>query len=347
FQRRFRDAKRAAPASLTSYLGDIFLAHPWRDPQIPSRVHVSPEGAVDGFIGVFPSRMRLGTKTVRAGIAGSLMVDQPEKNPFAGARLLHAFCTGPQDISISETCNALTQAMWSKLGGQLVLLTSMEWYRVLRPAGTGLRMVTTRLPLALLLRPFAALADAAVGRVKKNPFRLDTRSSRLARSEDADEASFISCAVRLSSEFEFGPNWNTEVLRWLLRHAEQKGTYGRMVRRLVYSSGPEPIGGYIYYIRPASTAWVLQVFSELGRAGPILDSLLAHALENGAVAVRGQTHPLLMGDLLSRGCVLLHRNSTMVHSRDAELVNAAQSSRTLMTGLAGETWSRLIGGVFK
>jgi hypothetical protein len=342
FQKRFRDAKRPVPASLASYLSEIFFAHPWRDPDIPSRVHVSSEGVVDGFIGVFPSRMHLGERAVRAAIAGSLMVDQPEKNPFAGARLLHAFCGGPQDISISETCNPLTQSMWSKLGGQLVPLTSMEWYRILRPAGT----VTNRLPAARLLRPLAALADVAVKRVKTNPFRLDARASRFVRGEDADEASFVDCTLRLSSEFAFGPSWSRDSLRWLLRHAEQKEDYGKMVRRLVYGPGPEPIGGYIYYGRPSRTAWVLQVFAARGHAGRTLDSLLAHALENGAVAVRGQTHPLIMGDLLSSGCVFLHRNSTMVHSRDDKLVDAAESSSALMTGLAGETWTRLIGGVF-
>lgn len=346
FQKRFRDPKRPAPPSLASYLGDVFLAHPWCDPKIRSRVHVSQDGVVDGFIGVFPSRMHLKARPVRAGIAGTLMVDEPERKPFAGARLLHAFCNGPQDISISETCNSLTQAMWSRLGGRLVPLASMEWYRVLRPAGTGLRMVTNRMPVAGMLRPVAALVDGALSWRKKNPFRLDAASSRSGRDEDADEATFTACALRMSSQFEFGPSWDSNTLHWLVRHAERKENYGMMVRRLVYGKGPVPIGGYVYYAKPSNTAWVLQIFAEPGRAEPILDSMLVHALESGAVAVRGQTHPLLMSALLSRGCMFLHRNSTMVHSRDAELVNAAQSSCALMTGLAGETWTRLIGGVF-
>src|SRR5262245_2104408 len=122
FQKRFRDPKRPAPPSLISYLGEVFLAHPWQDPEIRSRVHVSPGGLLDGFIGVFPSRVRLKARTVRAAIAGSLMVDEPESKPFAGAKLLHAFCSGPQEISISETCNSLAQAMWSRLGARLVPL---------------------------------------------------------------------------------------------------------------------------------------------------------------------------------------------------------------------------------
>ena len=346
FQKRFRDPKRPAPASLVSYLREVFLAHPWRDPQICSRVHVTQGGLVDGFIGAFPSRVRFKARAVRAAIAGTLMVDEPEKKPFAGARLLHAFCNGPQDISISETCNSLTEAMWSRLGARLVPLASMEWYRVLRPAATGLRMVTNRIPVASLLQPLAALADSALGRRKKNPFRLNAASSRIGREEDADEATFIACALRFSSQFEFGPNWDHDTLRWLLRHAESKETYGTMVRRLVYGRGSGPIGGYVYYTKPSNTAWVLQVFAASGHTEPIVDSLLAHALQNGAVAVRGQTHPLLMSALLSRGCVFLHRNSTMVHSRDPELLDAAQSPGALMTGLAGETWTRLIGGVF-
>src|ERR1700680_1449524 len=52
FQKTFLSRRRSAPASLEDYLAELFLHHPWYDPELASRVYVSPEGAVRGFIGV-------------------------------------------------------------------------------------------------------------------------------------------------------------------------------------------------------------------------------------------------------------------------------------------------------
>ena len=349
FQKRFgRRNASAAPASLTSYLGDLYFSHPWRDAEITSRVHVSAAGAVDGFIGVFPSRMTLGGRTIRAAIAGSLMVDEPAKNPLAGARLLRAFFAGPQDVAISETANALSQGMWMRLGGHVVPMASMEWLRVFCPASAALSLVGESVPVAKVLRPFTRLADFAVSRVGRNPFRLTTPSvQRDLREADADEEAFVAATLQWACSFHLRPDWNAHVVRWLLWHAQEKERHGAMVRRLVYGPQGKPIGGYIYYGRPGGVAWVLQILAESGRTEPILDSLLAHALNMGAVAVRGRTHPMLMESLLSRGCVFAHRSATMVHARDSAILEAARSNNALITGLAGENWSRLIGGVFR
>src|ERR1700736_1707193 len=56
FQRTFRSARRAAPASLTAYLRELYFEHPWRDPALASKVFVA-DGAVRGFIGILPLRL--------------------------------------------------------------------------------------------------------------------------------------------------------------------------------------------------------------------------------------------------------------------------------------------------
>src|ERR1700688_2546632 len=52
FQKTFLSRRRSAPESLKAYLAELFLHHPWYDPELASRVYVSPAGAVRGFIGV-------------------------------------------------------------------------------------------------------------------------------------------------------------------------------------------------------------------------------------------------------------------------------------------------------
>ncbi len=53
-----------------------------------------------------------------------------------------------------------------------------------------------------------------------------------------------------------------------------------------------------------------------------------------------------MNALLRHGSMFFHRSSTIVHSADAELLHAIDSGDALVTGLAGEAWTRLIGDRF-
>ena len=107
FQRTFRDPRRPAPASLQSYLRELFFEHPWFDPELAPKVYVAADGKVGGFIGSLPLRLVFAGRPVRAAIAGSLMVDGPQANPLAGARLLRAFFTGPQELSVSDSASLI------------------------------------------------------------------------------------------------------------------------------------------------------------------------------------------------------------------------------------------------
>src|SRR5256885_11758502 len=100
FQRTFRDPRQKAPASLQSYLRELFLEHPWFDPALAPKVYVGADGKIGGFIGILPLRLTLADRPVRAAVACSLMVERAQENPLAGARLLRAFFTGPQDLSL-------------------------------------------------------------------------------------------------------------------------------------------------------------------------------------------------------------------------------------------------------
>jgi hypothetical protein len=224
----------------------------------------------------------------------------------------------------------------------------MEWFRVLRPAATGLSLLAGAIPAAKLLRPFAAMTDAALKRIDRNPFRLvDAKNAANIRDVEADEETFIEHTLRFTSHYGLRPDWDTASLRFVLQHAEHKERHGAIKRRLVYTEGSEPVGGYIYYSRPGGIAWVLQIFSGRKHAGLILDSLFAHARNGGAAALRGRTHPLLMEALLPRQCLFFHRSFMLVRARDPAILEAALSANSLIAGLAAESWTRLIGGVFQ
>ncbi len=346
FQRTFLDRRKPAPDSLKSYLAELFLHHPWHDPELASRVYVSPDGAVRGFIGVLPLRMCFRGRKIRGAIAGSLMVDRPEKNPLAGARLLRAFANGPQELSISENANRVSENMWQKLGGRTVPFESLEWLRVLRPAGVALAFAREWFAPALLLQPIASMIDRVARRTSGNPFAFPAGPVGYEYDTDASDEQLLDEIPRLAASYPIRPDWDHPSLQWVLGHTQTKARRGPVCRRMVYGKNQEPIGCYVYYGRPRGIAWVLQILALPECIDAVLDSLLANAFRNGSVAVRGRSHPRLMNALLRRGSMFFHRSSTIVHSADAELLHAIHSGDALLTGLAGEAWTRLIGDRF-
>ena len=137
FQKTFRNARRPPPPALQSVLRELFFEHPWQDPELPSRVSEA-DGKLIGFIGVLPVHMSFRGRKLRAAVPSSIMVDDPQKHPLAGAKLMRAFLNGPQDLSFSEPISPLAQTMWEKAGGETAPSESMEWLRVLRPVGLAL-----------------------------------------------------------------------------------------------------------------------------------------------------------------------------------------------------------------
>lgn len=346
FQRTFLDRRRRAPESLETYLAELFLNHPWQDPEVASRVYVSPDGGVRGFIGVLPMRMYFRGRKIRAAIAGSLMVDRPEENPLAGARLLRSFANGPQELSISENANRVSEGMWQKLGARTVPLESLEWLRILRPTGAALAFARDWFAPAMLLRPLAAIIDRAAQRTSSGLFGFEPSPAGYEYDSDASDELLLQEIPRLAETYPVRPDWNSTSLQWVLGHARTKARRGALCRRMVYGKNHAPIGCYVYYGRPREIAWVLQILAVPECIDAVLESLLTNAFRNGCVAVRGRTHPRLMNSLLRRGSLFFHRCSTVVHSTDAELLHAIDSGDALVTGLAGEAWTRLIGDKF-
>lgn len=344
FHTIFRKSSGPAPASLRQYLLELFLEVPWRDPELPSLVYTAPDGRVGGFIGVIPLRMSFRGQPIRVALTSSIMVEKPEDDPLAGARLLRAVLSGPQDLTISDDSNSISVAMWKKLGGKSVPLESMDWLRVLRPAGFALSTARERIPIAGLAHPICRGIDSIALRARSNRFRVDTE--RMARSVDLDlsDESLFSQLREFAGTYSLGPAWDNENLRWLLQHAARNRRHGKLVCRAVYWKAATPVGCYLYYHRPAGVAHALQVMASPGTAGIVLDSLLDDAQQNRCVAVRGRTHSRYIDELFSRDCIFFNRGSVVVHSRNADVVEAARSGDALMTGLAGEAWTRIAGG---
>ena len=290
FQRTFLDRRKPAPDSLKSYLAELFLHHPWHDPELASRVYVSPDGAVRGFIGVLPLRMCFRGRKIRGAIAGSLMVDRPEENPLAGARLLRAFANGPQELSISENANRVSENMWQKLGGRTVPFESLEWLRVLRPAGVALAFAREWFAPALLLQPIASMIDRVARRTSGNPFAFPAGPVGYEYDTDASDEQLLDEIPRLAASYPIRPDWDHPSLQWVLGHTQTKARRGPVCRRMVYGKNQEPIGCYVYYGRPRGIAWVLQILALPECIDAVLDKCVPQRQRRGARPVSPAPH---------------------------------------------------------
>jgi hypothetical protein len=176
---------------------------------------------------------------------------------------------------------------------------------------------------------------------------LGQRDIRRARDADVNDAQFAEAIAQFLPGYALRPDWNEDVLQWILQHASIKHRHGKLFRRTVYGKGDRLLGCYVYYVRPGGIAWVLQVFAHPDSRDAVVDSLLAHASAQGAIAVRGRAQPEMSDAFLRHHSVFLHRSSTVIHSRSPEVMNTIRLGDALLVGLTGEAWTQLIGGIFE
>ena len=345
FARVFLRRRGAGGLGLTAYLDEVVLGRNAGD-EPRSRVFVDAKGDVRGFIGIWPRRMVLSGRTIEAAAAGSLMVDRPEEHPTAGARLLRAFLNGPQQLSFSETANDVSQRMWERVGGARLATTSLDWVRVLRPVGFAVATAGQAYRPLVLLRPAARGVDRLMESVGVTRLLPGNEAADNFRDADASDAELLEIIPALSESYELRPDWRSPDLSTLLSHAHTKERYGELHRRVVYARTGKPVACYLYYARKGETARVLQVLARPEAAGGALSSLFRHAADAGCVAVRGRADAGLLDALVSHRCLFYHGAAMVVHARDKALFNEVREARTLLTGLAGESWNRLVGGSF-
>ena len=344
FTRIFEKQDGPAPGALTAYLTELFLDAPDRDPEINSKVHVRGDGAVNGFIGVLPLPLHFEGRNLRGAVCGSMMVDERDGDPFAGARLMRSFLCGPQDISLSETANPVSEGMWRRLNGTILPAYSLEWVRVLRPAGFAVDVAAHSLPAFGAMRPVALPIDALARRLA--PGVLRATNNQAAQDRDIGIEELAELIQRIIAKTPLHPTWSTTALHRMIDNASCKSRYGHFVARAVTARGGAPIGAFLYHVKRGRIAHVLQVVAMPGQAGTVLDRLFLHAEGMGAIAVRGRGQPFLLDALLTRNCFHVHRASSVAHARDTALLEPFHSGRAFFNGLAGDSWTRLVGDDF-
>jgi hypothetical protein len=266
FQHMLRKSRGPATPALAAYMTELFLNGPDRDPEINSHVHLDGDGTVNGFVGVLPMPMMVHGRPVSGALCGTLMVENHADDPFAGARLMRAFLAGPQDISLTETANDISTTMWRKLRGTVLPDHSLEWLRVIRPAGfvaaaaaSAIRPMRAFAPLA---RPFDAL-------IRRRPSSWAHVAAEIPEgtqtSAETDDEEAVDLFMQLTEPFAARPNWRRESLARMVAESRNKANYGEMVRRKVTARDGRTLGLFLYYGDPARIAGSCKYSSSPGR----------------------------------------------------------------------------------
>jgi hypothetical protein len=345
FQKTFGDPRVKAPVSLERVLHEVFFEHPEADPELASKVLTGDDGAMAGFLGVLPLSMSYRGRKVRAAVPTSLCIDDPKRDKLAGIQLVRAFLSGPQDISIGEPISLTAQGLWEKLGGVSVPSESMEWLRIFKPCALPLAKKGNTLPLRAA-KGIAKLLDMAAAKVMRGYFAPNPSPRGVSRDADASEEDLFAAIAELKEFHALHPVWSNEVMRWMLAHADRNGARGPVHRRAVYGARNKLLGCYLYHGRPGGLAWTLQILARPDAIDAVIESMFANAWNMGAVAITGRTQLRLLAPLMQRKCIFIRRHSAIVHSRDAELIEAVKAGEAITSGFASEAWLRLGGDSF-
>ncbi len=342
FQKVFRNPKDPPPAGLIQCMNELFFEHPWRDPEISSKVYITPEGVIGGYIGVIPLRMNINGRVLRAAAPTTIAVAEPARNPFAGAQLLRTFLNGAQDISVSEPINPIAIGMWEKFGARAATSESMEWTAIHRPASFALTLATQKIGLLRYAQPIGKPLDKLVERDFSKDRHRQTIKADTTTNRDVPQDEFIPVFLELANAYDLRPDWDEHSLKWQLDHANGNVKRGPLHRRVVFNALGKPLGAYVYHGLPGGIAWVVQMLAHTESAPAVVDSMLLETREAGYVAAKGRTQLRFLDPLLKRRALLFRRHSAIVHTRDESLVTAVHEGRAITSGFAGETWTRLV-----
>lgn len=349
YQTTFAKPGAKASSKLAQCLKEFYLEGPGADPDIPSLVHVGDHGAISGFVGVNVVPMTFSGRQMKAAFCGALMVEDPKRDPLAGARLLKAFLSGSQDLSISETANKTSLEMSKALKGVAFPGYSLEWMRAFTPAAFTCDMVLRHSPLRQVALPVARGIDRLVrwsglGRGLGVEEAGVGKSALALRAADASGlAEAVEC---LTTHYPLRPSWSPDDLGHVLTRAFDKPRYGDAVA-MIASKGEGPVvGAFLYHLQPGGVGRVFQLLARPGMESTVIDCMFADAARRGAAGLRGRTQPAILNGLMGKKAMFANASSTVVFSRDEDILDCFASGRAFVNGIAGESWGRHLGGDF-
>jgi hypothetical protein len=336
-----------APNSLHLHLQELFLANPWLDDGIVSRVYEDAQGNVRGFFGAVPRVMSLQGKTIRLAFGSNFVMDPENRGSMASLQLVRTFLKGSQDVSITDSANEMSRQLLRSLGFTAVPIYSLQWARPLRPSAYAID-IFCRMKKSSTIKfwgrvasPLFRITDSLAAKLSVSPFR---QTSFDAQDEDLDNETLLHCLTTIPSKHWITPQYNQGSLNWVLTFIDNRRVFGSLRKALVRNKNGKIIGWYIYSLPERGVGEVFQIGAESASVGTVLDHLFFDAWQHGLLGLQGRMEPQFMEELTTRSCFFFRHGSwTMIHSNKPELLTAFHSGNLFFSRLDGE-WCLRHGG---
>jgi hypothetical protein len=330
-----RSGSRMPPRRLAAYLGR-FVDHPWADPDVPSLVYQDQAGRIVGFIGSHVRRLRFDGQGIRVGFTGQLMSDPDVRNRGVGALLLRRYLAGPQDMTMTSATGQTTR-MWKALGGQEFCLGSIRWIRPFNLRSTAGHALEHFDKAGW--KPVAGPLLSAVQAVTDRQPAVSLRVPEPATSaEDLSPEALIEYLPSISDRLRLRPDYDQKFLDWLFGEMAEVKSRGDLVKRLVHDPTGRVLGWYVTYLQPNGISQVIQIGAKERDVDAVLDHLLHDAQRSGVALLFGQLEPILLEPLRSRRCIFHPGGNFLVHSRNANMLNAVLAGQAMVSRMEGEGW---------
>lgn len=351
FQKIFRSASQPPPQKLFSYLQHLYVGFAG-EAAPASKVLLDDQGNITGFMGAHCFDYQCNGKTLKAAMAGMLMVDQHEQNPLGGARLMRSLLDDGYDLVFTETASEITAAMWKKLNAIQLTNYSLDWLRIIRPLSFAIDTASGKLGILNILRPIAEIID------QRKRSKMPGQSLRWsATPQNWPAAESLLCTEISQTEFSDlyhsfietypgHPQWNEQQFQCRLQDALQKPDFGRAHLIKVTTKTGKPVGLFFLHMQKNRVARVLELFAHPKATSQVVDTLLHYAATQGAIAIRGRTQPQMMEAMLGKRIAFTHLASTMVWAKDKSALEPFIQGQAVFNGLTGEHWSCLTGNSF-
>lgn len=350
FQYAFKRKETSPPVALVDCLRAVYIDHPLAHESLPPLVYEGRTG-LSGFVGRHRLPMRIGERHVNGALIGTIMSDSRAGEAMIGPKLLKAALAGNQDFSFTDTASDISLALGQRMGCTGLPNHSLNWIRIIRPAQWLTGQASRRFSPLGLLRPLAAITDEMLcSRMKPNRPRwlayARKKPGKAAVVADIDADTFAGLLNELSTRFALHPRWSMGELSTLTTQAMHKQDFGPAFMASVTDHRGQPTGCFLYHLNKGSSARVLQMMAAPGSEGVVIDALIGHAADNGAAAVTGRTKPYLMEAMLGRRIGFTNSVSSMINTRDTDILAAITRGDVMLNGLVGEQWSPMIGNRF-
>jgi hypothetical protein len=198
------------------------------------------------------------------------------------------------------------------------------------------------------LRPLETIAPAGdflLSRIRMLSRRFELPElPRTVRAQEVSSEEFVNVTIALSHNYSVHPQWNIEQVRSRLLEAQDSSLKDLFIFKVVTDRKDKVVGGFILVCR-GRVARVFQILCLDLFAHEVVAILLDTARARGMTAVYGRGDPITMNALAENNCIWLRGGSAVAHSRNPDILRELSSQSAILTGLAGETWSKLVYGL--